>query len=101
MLLISVLLASMTGPSAAGPSCAYSAIRSVTRDRESAAPILLTTASGSRYRILGNDFIHSDRWKAGERLRLCTRPEDIYTIVISDVDRGEDVVGLRRDAPSR
>jgi hypothetical protein len=58
MLLMSVLLAStIAQPIAHGPHCTASAVRSVVRDDDSAAPIILSVRNGSRYRLMGTDFI--------------------------------------------
>jgi hypothetical protein len=99
MLLMSVLLAStIAQPIAHGRHCTASAVRSVVRDDDSAAPIILSVRNGSRYRLMGTDFIHADRdWKAGEKLRLCVALRD-QTTAITNINRKENVVALRPGA---
>jgi hypothetical protein len=99
MLIFSVLLASaIQQPMVANSHCTRTAIRSVNRDTDKAAPTVLTTTSEKRYRLLGTDFIHARRdWKAGEKLRLCLNPKD-HTTAITNLRRHEDVVGLPAEA---
>lgn len=92
-LLLAVAAQTVTvGDLALGRPCEVTTVRSVTRDGDKTAPLVLTTGSGRRLRVYGSDFINVDVWASGDALQICAQPKSRHDFEITDIARGEKIV---------
>jgi hypothetical protein len=67
------------------------------------APYMILTATGGRYRVLGQDSINPREWRSGERLVICPEPDTPGVAAtfarVSDIPRGEDLLTIDLNAP--
>lgn len=78
---------------ATGDACRAGTLAKVYRDQDEAAPLVVLTATGERFRIYGNDFIDVRKWRSRDVLEICAQAPPPETVEIKDETRGESVVG--------
>jgi hypothetical protein len=92
--MISLLAALIIGvePVAASlKSCQADVVSQIIEDSD-AAPYVILTASGHKFRIVGQDFIDPRTWRKGEAISVCPDDKDPRFAEITNTRRKERLV---------
>jgi len=99
MLILSLL--AFAAAAVSSDQCRAGVVENVIADRDRAAPLILVTTEGDRFRIYGTDFIDARNWRAYEPLQICSDAPPSGIMKIKNERRGELVVARWVDSASQ